>query len=77
MIILLSITVKPVLSSLSNRRPKIGFQDQLLVNAGQKYCRMLLESILQYFRPFIKLPFVFKTFLSILEWPLKTCITVV
>ena len=23
------------------RRPKIGFQDQLLLNAGQKYCRML------------------------------------
>ena len=26
---------------------KIGFQDRLLLNAGQKYCRM----ILQYFRP--------------------------
>ena len=23
-----------------SRRPKIGFQDQLLLNAGQKYCRM-------------------------------------
>ena len=23
------------------KRPKIGFQDQLLLNAGQKYCRML------------------------------------
>ena len=34
---------------LSNR-PKIGFKDQLLLNAGQKYCRML-QSILQYFRP--------------------------
>ena len=22
-------------------RPKIGFQDQLLLKAGQKYCRML------------------------------------
>ena len=30
---------------------KIGFQDRLLLNAGQKYCRMLQESILQYFRP--------------------------
>ena len=28
------------------KRPKIGFQGQLLLNAGQKYC-----SILQYFRP--------------------------
>ena len=24
-----------------SKRPKIGFQDQLLLNAGQKYCRML------------------------------------
>ena len=36
------------------RRLKIVFQDRLLLNAGQKYCRMLQgeqESILQYFRP--------------------------
>ena len=32
-----------------SKRPKIGFQDQLSVNAGQKYCR-------------IKLPFVIKIF---------------
>ena len=44
-------TVKPVLSGHSKRRQKIGFQGQLLLNAGQKYCRMLQESILQYFRP--------------------------
>ena len=44
-------TVKPVLSGHSNRRPKIGFQDQLLLNSGQKHCRMLQESILQYFPP--------------------------
>ena len=31
--------------------PKIGFQDLLSLNAGQKYCRMLQESILQYFLP--------------------------
>ena len=24
-----------------SKRPKIGFQDQLSLNAGQKYCRML------------------------------------
>ena len=35
-------TVKPVLSGHSKRRPKIGFQDQLSLNA---------ESILQYFLP--------------------------
>ena len=27
------------------------YQDRLSLNAGQKYCRMLQESILQYFRP--------------------------
>ena len=44
-------TVKPVLSGHSKRRPKFGFQNRLSLNAGQKYCRMLQESILQYFRP--------------------------
>ena len=46
-------TVKPVLLKKRplKKRPKIGFQDCLLLNAGQKYCRMLHESILQYFRP--------------------------
>ena len=54
-------TVKPVLRGHS-KRSKIGFQDRLSLNAGQKYCRML-----QYFRPF-----VFKTIVSsIFEWPLK------
>ena len=33
---------------------KIGFQDRLSLNAGQKYCRMLQESILQYFRPSLR-----------------------
>ena len=46
-----SLTVKFVLSDHSKRRPNIGFQDQLSLNAGQKYCRILQESILQYFRP--------------------------
>ena len=44
---------KTCLKRRLKRRPKIGFQDQLLLNAGQKYCRMLQESILQYFRPSI------------------------
>ena len=42
-----SCMVKPVLSGHS----KIVFQDQLSLNAGQKYCRMLQESILQYVWP--------------------------
>ena len=44
-------TVKPVLNSHLKRRPKVGFQDRLSLNAGQKYCRMLEVSILQYFQP--------------------------
>ena len=42
--------VKAVLSGHS-KRTKISFQDLLMLNAGQKYCRMLQESILQYFQP--------------------------
>ena len=43
-----------------SKRQKIGFQDQLLLNAGQKYCRI--------FSTFIKLLFVIKIFvLSILS----------
>ena len=36
-----------------SKRPKIGFQDQLLLNAGQKYCRMEHSAILS---TSIKLP---------------------
>ena len=50
MVMSLVFTVKPVLSGHTKRRPKIGFQDRFSLNAGQKYCRMLQESILQYFR---------------------------
>ena len=68
-------TVKPVLSYHS-KRPKIGFQDQLLLNAGQKYCRMLQREHSAILSTFIKLPFVIKVFvLSIFEWPLKTGLT--
>ena len=31
------------------KKTKIVFQERLSLNAGQKYCRMLQESILQYF----------------------------
>ena len=38
----------------TQKRQKIGFQDPLSLNAGQKYSAILLT--------FIKLPFVIKTF---------------
>ena len=70
-------TVKPVLSGHSKRRPKIGFQDRLLLNAGQKYCRMLQGEHSAILSTFIKLPFVINIFvLSIFECPLKTGFTV-
>ena len=65
--------VKSVLSGHSKRTPKIGFQYQLSLNAGQKYCRMLQGEHSAILPTFIKLPFVIKIFvLSIFEWPLKT-----
>ena len=55
-------TVKPVLSNHSQRRPKIGFQDQLLLNAGLKYCRMLQGEHSAILSTFIMLLFVIKIF---------------
>ena len=40
-----------------SKRPKIGFQDQLSLNAGQKYCRMLQGEHSAILLTFIKLPF--------------------
>ena len=55
------------------KKTKNGFQDQLSLNAGQKYCRMLQGEHSAILSTFIKLPFVIKTFvLSIFEWPLQT-----
>ena len=66
-------TVKRPLS----KGPQIGFQDQLLLNAGQKYCRMLQWEHSAILLTFIKLPFVIKIFvLSIFEWPFYTGFTV-
>ena len=57
--------------------PKIGFQDRLSLNAGQKYCRMLQWEHSAILSTIIKLPFVIKFFvLSIFEWPLQTGFTV-
>ena len=59
-------------------KTEIGFKDQFLLNAGQKYCRMLQGEHSAILSTLIKLPFVIKTFvLSIFEWPLKTGFTVV
>ena len=71
------------------KRPKIGFQDQLSLNAGQKYWRMLpFNAGQKYYRmlqgehsailsTFIKLPIVIKIFvLSIFEWRFYTGFTV-
>ena len=47
---------------------KIGFQDQLSLNAGQKYCKMLQGEHSAILLTFIQLPFVIKTFvMSILS----------
>ena len=39
------------------KRPKIGFQDQLSLNEGQKYCRMLQGEHSAILSTFNKLPF--------------------
>ena len=59
---------KTCLKRSLKKKTKIGFQDQLSLNAGQKYCRNEHSAILS---TFIKLPFAFKTIvLSIFEWSL-------
>ena len=64
-----------------SKRPKYGFQDQLSLNTGQKYCRMLPFAPRGAFcilLPFIKLPFVIEIIvLSIFEQTLKTGFIVV
>ena len=59
------------------KRQKIVFQEQLSLNAGKKYCRMLQGEHSAILLSFIKLPFVIKVFvLSIFEWPFYTGFTV-
>ena len=55
-------TVKPVVRGHLKGRAKIGFQSRLLLNAGQKYGRMLQGEHSAILSTFIKLPFGFKTF---------------
>ena len=45
-----------------SKRPQIGFQDQLLLNAGQKYCIMLKGEHSAILLTFINLPFVINIF---------------
>ena len=60
-----------------SKRQKIGFQDQLSLNAGQKYGRMLQREHSAILLTLIKLPFMINTFvLSIFEWPFYTGFTV-
>ena len=52
-----------------SKRPQIGFQDQLSLNAGQKYCKMLQWEHSAILSTLIKLLFVIKIFvLSIFEF---------
>ena len=52
-----------------SKRPKIGFQDHLSLNAGQKYCRMLQGEHSAILLTCIKRPFVIQIFvLTIFEW---------
>ena len=68
---------KTCLKQPLKKKTKIGFQDQLSLNAGKKYCRMLQGVHSAILLTFIKLPFVIKIFvLSIFEKPLKTSFTV-
>ena len=59
-----------------SKRPKIGFQAQLSLNASQKYCRMLHGEHSAILLTFIMLPIIIKIFvLSIFQWLLKTGLT--
>ena len=69
--------VKPVLSGHSKIRLKIVFQDPLSLNAGQKYCRILQVSILEYFQPSLSYHLTIRPFLSVFEWLLKSGFTVI
>ena len=63
---------KTCVKSPLSKRLKIGFQDQLSLNEGQKYCRMLPLEHSAILLTFIKLPFVIKIFV----WPFYTGFTV-
>ena len=54
---MITVYSKTCLKQPLSKSPKIGFQDQLSLNAGQKYCRMLQWEHSAILSTFIKLPF--------------------
>ena len=59
------------------KRHKIDFQDQLSLNEGQKYCKILKGEYSAILKAFIKLLFGIKIFdLSTFECPFYTGFTV-
>ena len=59
------------------KKTKNWFSNQLLLDAGQKYCRMLPLEHSAILLTFIKLPFVLQFFvLSMFEWPFYTGFTI-
>ena len=62
--------VQKNLSKTATLKNENCFQDQLSLNAGQKYCRMLKWEHSAILSTYIELPFVIKIYvLSIFEWP--------
>ena len=53
------------------KNTKIGFQDRLSLNAGQKYCRMLQGEHSAILSTFIKLQFVIKIFVLYMSGRLR------
>ena len=61
---------KSCLKGPLKKKTKIGIQDQLSLNAGQKYCRIIQAEHYAILLTFIKLPIVIEIFvLSIFELP--------
>ena len=55
------------------KNKNIGFQDQISLHAGGKYCRMLQGEHSAILSTLIKLPFVIKiVVLFMFEWPFYT-----
>ena len=76
-IALISMYSKTCLKRPLKRTPEIGFQYRLLLNGGQKYCKMLQGEHSAILSTSIKLPFSIKTLVSsISKWLLKTGFTV-
>ena len=62
----LKICSETCVKRLLSKRPKFGFQNQLLLNACHKYCRMLQGEHSAILSAFIKLPFVIEIFIFFL-----------